>query len=204
MSSGEKDNFYKNSGISANWSGKIVKDFDGHLHCYHFCVILPFPNHTKLVINKSLNQNGQWFWLRVPNWCRAWDQTPATSSFLWDAWAAWHSPASWASPQVRAALPRLLPVCSRGVRHLWVAFQFPPDHLPGLERGSLSAFPRATSQSSALLVRQDAQGLLLIPLQEEISCLHSMSPIRVWGVLVLVFGGPSLCPMFSSKFLPRG
>lgn len=44
----------------------------------------------------------------------------------------------------------------------------PPDQLPGRERGSSSACPRATSQSSALLVRQDAQGLLLLPLQEEI------------------------------------
>lgn len=56
-------------------------------------------------------------------------------------------------------------------------------------RGSLRAFSRATSQSSALLVRQGSQGLLLIPLQEQMSCLHSMSPIRVGELLALDFIG---------------
>lgn len=167
MNYGEKDNFYKNPGISANWSEKIGRILMDLSNVVIFCVILPFPNHTKLVINWPLNQNGQWLLLRVSNWCRAWDQTPPQPPFR-------GAPGQAGTLLPAGHLLRFGQHCSSSFlsAHAGQAslgsLSVPPDQLPGRERGSSSACPRATSQSSALLVRQDAQGLLLLPLQEEI------------------------------------
>lgn len=128
------------------------------------------------------------------------------------AGAGWHSPASWAFSQVRAALLQLLPVCSRGVRHLWVAFQFlltnPQDgrearrvHVPGPRAKALLCWSDPTLKDFCFFPSKRTFSASKAGLPSECGELLTLS---FMGVLVLVFGGPSLCPMFPSQFLPRG
>lgn len=131
---------------------------------------------------------------------QVWGQTLATSSFLWGARAGGHSAASWASPRVWAAWLRLLPVCSRGVGHLWVAFQVPPDHHP-------------EPQAKALLCLSDKmlKDLCLLPSKRKLSASNAGFPSEFGKLLTLTFiesvssgvGRPISLSQVFSKVSPK-